>query len=79
MVGNKPFRMGGKIPFTTTERVFFAENHKKAVAYARKVWKDEGQRGLDPNTIHLAKKQNPNTSLKTWTGKYVWRKTGVWK
>ena len=65
--------------FTTTERVFFAKNRKDAVAYARKVWRNEGQRGLDPTTIRLAKKQNPNTSLKTWTGKHVWRKTGVWK
>ena len=66
-------------PWTTNEVVFFAKNKTEAVARAKKVWKAEGQRGLDPKTIRLAKKQNPNTDWKTWTGTTVWRKEGIWK
>jgi len=71
--------MNGTIPFSTEEHVFFADTKKEAVEYARRAWKREGQRGLDPKTIRLAKKQNPYISAKTWTGKYVWKKTGTWR
>ena len=59
--------MGGE-KYTPTEPVFFADTYSEAVDYATEKHNKDPKYSMLPSTIHMAKDQNPNTSMIAWTG-----------
>ena len=52
---------------TDENPVFFAKNRNEALKYVRKVNKKEGYEFFKVSRLRMARNQNPNTTLKTWT------------
>lgn len=59
--------MGGK-KYNPSEPVFFADDFKDAVKYAKEKHIEDPKHSMLPETIHKAKDQNPNTDMTAWTG-----------
>ena len=52
---------------TDEDPIFFAADRKEALKYVRKVNADVGYKLFKVSRLRMARNQNPNTVLKTWT------------